>query len=181
MVIPWTGFPLAELLKEVEPLAHAKYVRFETAYSIPSRCPARAARLYPWPYAEGLRLDEAMHDLTILATGLYGKPLPPQDGAPSAWWCPGSTASRASSRSSRSIWCEQMPATFWIDVAPNEYGFYANVNPDVSITRAGRRPPSGASARLSRRKTLLFNGYAEQVARLCTPAWTYAKIIEGFR
>ena len=164
MVIPWMGFPLSELLKKVEPLSAAKYVRFETILD-PKQMPGQRDSYFDWPYVEGLRLDEAMHDLTILATGLYGKPLPPQDGAPIRLVVPWKYGFKGAKSLVKIDLVEEMPTSFWMASAPNEYGFYANVNPDVSHPRW-----SQASERrigeLSRRKTLLFNGYAEQVAQL---------------
>jgi len=164
MVIPWMGFPLFELLKKVEPLSKAKYVHFETIQD-PQQMPGQRDSYFGWPYVEGLRLDEAMHDLTILATGLYGKPLPPQDGAPIRLVVPWKYGFKGAKSIVKIDLVEDMPTSFWMASAPNEYGFYANVNPDVSHPRW-----SQASERrigeLSRRKTLLFNGYAEQVAQL---------------
>jgi sulfoxide reductase catalytic subunit YedY len=164
MVIPWTGFPLSKLLKQVEPLSKAKYVRFETLLD-PKQMPGQRDGYFGWPYVEGLRLDEAMHDLTILATGLYGKPLPPQDGAPIRLVVPWKYGFKSVKSIVKIDLVEEMPTSFWMASAPQEYGFYANVNPDVSHPRW-----SQASERrigeLSRRKTLPFNGYADQVAQL---------------
>ena len=164
MVIPWLGFPLAALLKEVEPTSKAKYVRFETIYD-PAQMPGQKTKLLDWPYVEGLRLDEAMHDLTILATGLYGKPLPPQDGAPIRLAVPWKYGFKNIKSIVKIDLVEEMPASTWMTAAPREYGFYANVNPDVPHPRW-----SQASERrigeLNRIKTLPFNGYADEVAHL---------------
>lgn len=164
MVIPWTGFPLSQLLKQVEPLSKAKYVRFETILD-PKQMPGQRDNYFGWPYAEGLRLDEAMHDLTILVTGLYGKPLPPQDGAPIRVVIPWKYGFKSAKSIVKIDLVEKMPVSFWMTAASNEYGFYANVNPDVPHPRW-----SQASERrigeLARRKTLPFNGYADQVAQL---------------
>ena len=164
MVIPWLGFPLAKLLKEVEPTSKAKYVRFETLYD-PEQMPGQNSIFYQWPYIEGLRLDEAMHDLTILATGIYGKPLPPQDGAPIRLVVPWKYGFKNIKSIVKIDLVEDMPVSLWMAAAPHEYGFYANVNPDVPHPRW-----SQASERrigeLSRRRTLPFNGYAEDVAHL---------------
>ncbi len=164
MVIPWTGFPLAKLLAQVEPQSKAKYVRFETLLD-PKQMPGQNDGYFKWPYVDGLRLDEAMHDLTILATGLYGKPLPAQDGAPIRLIVPWKYGFKGVKSIVKIDLVEAMPVSFWMASAPNEYGFYANVNPDVSHPRW-----SQASERrigeLTRRKTLMFNGYAEQVASL---------------
>lgn len=164
MVIPWLGFPLAALLKEVEPTSKAKYVRFETIYD-PTQMPGQKTKLLDWPYVEGLRLDEAMHDLTILATGLYGKPLPPQDGAPIRLVVPWKYGFKNIKSIVRIDLVEEMPVSAWMVAAPREYGFYANVNPDIPHPRW-----SQASERrigqLTRIKTLPFNGYADEVAHL---------------
>lgn len=164
MVIPWLGFPLRRLLAEVEPLAAARYVRFETLLR-PEEMPGQRDRFYPWPYVEGLRLDEAMHDLTLLVTGLYGRSLTPQNGAPLRLAVPWKYGFKSIKAIVRIDLVEQMPRSLWMTVAPNEYGFYANVNPDVPHPRwsqaTERRIGEGG-----RRPTLPFNGYAEQVAPL---------------
>ena len=164
MVIPWTGFTLSSLLQEVEPTSDAKFVRFETVYR-PEEMPGQSSPFYPWPYQEGLRLDEAMHDLTILATGLYGQPMPNQNGAPIRLVVPWKYGFKSiKSITKRELVAEQ-PTTLWSMVGPNEYGFYSNVNPERSHPRW-----SQASERrigeINRRATLMFNGYAEQVADL---------------
>jgi len=164
MVIPWTGFPLSKLLKEVEPLSKAKYVRFETILD-PKQMPGQSGGWFDWPYVEGLRLDEAMHDLTILATGLYGKPLPPQDGAPIRLVVPWKYGFKGCKSIVKMDLVEEMPVSFWMAAAPNEYGFYANVNPDVPHPRWSQATERRIGE-LARRKTLPFNGYAEQVASL---------------
>ena len=164
MVIPWLGFPLAELLKEVEPTSQARYVRFETLYD-PEQMPGQRSKVYNWPYVEGLRLDEAMHKLTILATGIYGRPLLPQSGAPIRLVVPWKYGFKSIKSIVKIDLVEEMPVSLWMKTAPHEYGFYSNVNPDVPHPRW-----SQASERrigeLARRKTLLFNGYAEEVAHL---------------
>jgi sulfoxide reductase catalytic subunit YedY len=164
MVIPWTGFPLASLLQAVEPTSDAKYVRFETILD-PEQMPGQSNRLYPWPYQEGLRLDEAMNDLTLLATGLYGEALPAQNGAPIRLVVPWKYGFKSIKSIVKIELVAEQPATMWSTIAPNEYGFYANVNPDVSHPRW-----SQASERrigeLSRRPTYLYNGYIEEVAHL---------------
>jgi len=164
MVIPWTGFPLAALLKQVEPLGNAQYVRFETAFD-PEQMPGQKSRLYPWPYQEGLRLDEAMHDLALMVTGLYGRELPAQNGMPLRLAVPWKYGFKSIKNIIKIELVEQQPNTLWSDIAPNEYGFYANVNPDVDHPRwsqaSERRIGEGG-----RRPTLMFNGYAEEVAGL---------------
>lgn len=164
MVIPWTGFTLASLLKEVEPTSDAKYVRFETVYR-PEEMKGQGSPFYPWPYQEGLRIDEAMNDLTILATGLYGEPMPNQNGAPIRVVVPWKYGFKSIKSIVKIELTDQQPDTLWNTTAPNEYGFYSNVNPAVDHPRW-----SQASERrigeLSRRPTLPFNGYGEQVASL---------------
>jgi sulfoxide reductase catalytic subunit YedY len=164
MVIPWMGFPIAELLKEVEPTSQAKYVRFETLYD-PEQLPGQDSAWYTWPYVEGLRLDEAMNDLAILGTGLYGKPLPPQDGAPIRLVVPWKYGFKSIKSIVKIDLVEEQPTSLWMAAAPNEYGFYANVNPAVDHPRW-----SQASERrigeFGRRPTLPFNGYEKEVASL---------------
>ena len=164
MVIPWTGFSLASLLKEVEPASDAKYVRFETVYR-PEEMPGQESPWYPWPYQEGLRLDEAMHDLTILATGLYGMPMPNSNGAPIRLVVPWKYGFKSIKSIVKIELTAEQPSTLWNTVGPGEYGFYSNVNPERPHPRW-----SQASERrigeLGRRPTLMFNGYAEQVASL---------------
>ena len=164
MVIPWNGFPLASLLKEVEPTSDAKYVRFETVYR-PEEMPGQKSPFYPWPYQEGLRLDEAMHDLTLLATGLYGMPMPNANGAPIRLVVPWKYGFKSIKSIVKIELTAEQPSTLWSAVGPNEYGFYSNVNPD----RAHPRWSQASERRigeLGRRPTLMFNGYAEQVAHL---------------
>jgi sulfoxide reductase catalytic subunit YedY len=164
MVIPWMGFPLSKLLNAVEPTADAKYVRFETVFK-PDEMPGQKSPLYPWPYQEGLRLDEAMHDLALLATGLYGGELPAQSGGGIRLVVPWKYGFKSVKAVVKIELVANEPATMWSSIAPNEYGFYANVNPEVNHPRW-----SQASERrigeLSRRETRMFNGYAEQVADL---------------
>lgn len=164
MVIPWTGFPLAGLLEMVAPTSDARYVRFETVYR-PEQMPGQKSPFYPWPYQEGLRMDEAMNDLAILATGLYGEPNVPQNGAPIRLVVPWKYGFKSIKSIVKIELVAEQPATLWSDIASNEYGFYANVNPNVDHPRW-----SQASERrigeLSRRPTLPFNGYGEQVASL---------------
>ncbi|NIS83492.1 MAG: protein-methionine-sulfoxide reductase catalytic subunit MsrP [Anaerolineales bacterium] len=164
MVIPWIGFPLSALLNEVEPMGDAKYVRFETLFD-PEQMPGLDNRWYKWPYVEGLRLDEANHDLTILATGLYGKPLPPQNGAPVRLAVPWKYGFKSIKSIVKIDLVAEQPTSLWMAAAPHEYGFFANVNPEVRHPRW-----SQASERrigeIGRRNTLPFNGYAEEVVHL---------------
>jgi methionine sulfoxide reductase catalytic subunit len=164
MVIPWLGFPLASLLKEVEPTSDAKFVRFETLMDT-KQFPRQGSHLYPWPYQEGLRLDEAMHDLTILATGLYGQLLPTPNGAPIRLVVPWKYGFKSIKSIVKIELVDKQPGTFWKRINRKEYGFYANVNPNqphprwsqVSERRIGEFAP---------RQTLMFNGYSDQVAYL---------------
>ena len=167
MVIPWIGFPLARLLREVEPLSQAKYVRFETLLD-PEQLPGQKSPFYQWPYVEGLRLDEAMHDLTLLATGLYGKQLLPQNGAPLRLVVPWKYGFKSIKSVVKIDLVEDMPVSLWMAAAPQEYGFYANVNPDVPHPRWSQATERriGETRRI---ETLLFNGYAEEVAGLYQP------------
>jgi sulfoxide reductase catalytic subunit YedY len=164
MVIPWLGFQLNSLLKAVEPTGDAKYVRFTTLLDA-QQMPGQRSPYYQWPYVEGLRLDEAMNDLAILATGLYGKPTLPQNGAPIRLVVPWKYGFKSIKSIVKIDLVTEQPTSLWMAAAPNEYGFYANVNPAVDHPRW-----SQASERrigeLSRRKTLPFNGYSEQVAGL---------------
>ena len=164
MVIPWLGFPLAELVKRVAPTSRAKYVRFTTLLD-PEQLPNQESHVLRWPYVEGLRIDEAMNPLAFMALGLYGAPLPGQNGAPLRLVVPWKYGFKGGKSLVEIRFQEPEPETTWSRSAPSEYGFYANVNPEVDHPRW-----SQASERrigeLSRRKTLPFNGYAEQVADL---------------
>lgn len=164
MVIPWMGFPLAELLKDVEPTADAKYVRFEAIFD-PDNLPGQSSPWYQWPYIEGLRVDEAMNDLTILATGLYGKNLLPQSGAPVRLVVPWKYGFKSIKSIVKIDLVDTMPVSLWMAAAPNEYGFYANVNPEVDHPRWSQKSERRIG-KLGRQKTLMFNGYEEQVASL---------------
>lgn len=164
MVIPWVGFPLASLLKQVDPTSRAKYVAFETALR-PGEMPGVARRVLDWPYREGLRIDEAMHPLTILAVGLYGELLPGQNGAPVRLVVPWKYGFKSIKSISRITLLEKQPPTSWNMAAPNEYGFYSNVNPAVDHPRWSQASERRIGEFL-KRKTLPFNGYADQVAGL---------------
>jgi sulfoxide reductase catalytic subunit YedY len=168
MVIPWVGFPLAKLLEQVEPSSAARYVAFETLYD-PKRFPGQKSGIFgsglQWPYVEGLRLDEAMHPLAILATGLYGEALPPQDGAPIRLVVPWKYGFKGiKSIVKINLVAEQPPATWNIE-APDEYGFYSNVNPNVAHPR-WTQARERRIGEFGTRETLIFNGYADQVAHL---------------
>ncbi len=164
MVIPWQGFPLWKLINEVGPKAEAKYVRFETLFD-PEQMPGQNSRVYPWPYQEGLRLDEAMHDLTIIATGLYGKAMPNQNGAPLRLVVPWKYGFKSIKSIVKIELVETQPDTLWSAIAPNEYGFYSNVNPQVNHPRWSQASERRIGEN-KRRPTLMFNGYEEEVAYL---------------
>lgn len=171
MVIPWVGFSLSALLDQVEPLASAKYVAFETVVR-PEEMPGQKGLFQPmdWPYVEGLRLDEARHPLTILALGLYGETLPNQNGAPVRLVVPWKYGFKGAKSLVKITLTEQEPPTSWNILAPQEYGFYANVNPQVDHPRwsqaTERRIGEGGFFGSDRRPTLPFNGYAAEVASL---------------
>ncbi len=166
MVIPWSGFPLAKLLERVEPMASAAYVAFETLID-PARMPGQKTQVLDWPYVEGLRIDEAMHPLTLLAVGLYGRQLPAQNGAPLRLVVPWKYGFKGIKSIVKISLLAKRPPTTWNLSAPTEYGFFSNVNPEVDHPRWSQATEQriGESGR---RPTLLFNGYATQVAHLYT-------------
>ncbi|MBN2046376.1 MAG: protein-methionine-sulfoxide reductase catalytic subunit MsrP [Anaerolineaceae bacterium] len=165
MVIPWLGFPLHKLLEMVEPASEAKYVYFETAVDEDHMLGAKRGS-FQFPYTEGLRLDEAMHDLTILSTGLYGKRLLPQNGAPLRLVVPWKYGFKSIKSIVKIKLVEDQPYTFWNNIAPQEYGFYANVNPDVPHPRWSQATETLIGSGIGRVDTLLFNGYEEEVASM---------------
>ena len=164
MVIPWLGFPLADVLKRAEPLASARYVEFTTLHD-PRRMPGQRWGVLEWPYREGLRLDEAMHPLAIMATGLYGKPLPNQNGAPLRLVVPWKYGFKGIKSIVRITLTDRQPATAWNKAAAGEYGFFANVNPTVDHPRWSQAKERRIGE-FRRRDTLMFNGYGDQVASL---------------
>lgn len=164
LVIPWSGFPLHKLLDEVQPTSDATYVQFTAIYD-PKNMPLQGSDFLSWPYVEGLRLDEAMHDLTLLATGLYGEPLPKQDGAPIRLVVPWKYGYKGIKAIVKIELINYQPATLWMLAAPSNYGFYANVNPDVSHT-SWSQATERRIGEVGRMKTLLFNGYEKEVASL---------------
>ena len=164
MVIPWVGFPLNVLLKQVDPLSSARYVAFQTLLD-PKRMPNQNTGVLEWPYVEGLRLDEALHPLAILATGMYGQVMPPQDGAPIRLIVPWKYGFKSIKSIVRITLVDSQPPTTWNIEAPNEYGFYSNVNPTVDHPRWSQRMEHRIGE-FGSRQTLLFNGYADQVAHL---------------
>ncbi len=167
MVVPWIGFPLGDLLKSLQPTSRARYVQFTTLYK-PDVMPGQRSSVLDWPYVEGLRIDEAMHPLTLLVTGMYDDPLPKQNGAPLRLIVPWKYGFKSIKAIVRIRLQETMPKTAWNMSAPGEYGFYANVNPLVPHPRWSQRTERvlGGSIFTPKRKTELFNGYSEQVAKL---------------
>lgn len=167
MVIPWVGFPLGALIERFQPTSKAKYVEFTTLYD-PHRMPGQRDRVLAWPYVEGLRMDEAMHPLTLLVVGLYGQTLPNQDGAPLRLIVPWKYGFKSIKAIVKINFTETQPRNTWNLSAPQEYGFYANVNPQVDHPRWSQATERhiGAGFLAARRPTLPFNGYAEQVAGL---------------
>ena len=164
MVIPWVGFPLADLLKKVEPTSRGKYVAFETLVD-PEQMPGQTYPVLDWPYREGLRIDEAMNPLTLMTVGIYGEVLPNQNGAPIRLMVPWKYGFKSIKSIVRLSLVEKMPPTSWNMQAPKEYGFYSNVNPDVDHPRWSQRKERRIGEFL-KRKTLPFNGYGEEVAGL---------------
>jgi len=171
MVIPWTGYSLSTLLKQVEPTGNAKYVEFVSVVQ-KETMPGVGTRVLDWPYVEGLRLDEAMHPLAMLVFGLYGKVLPNQNGAPLRLAVPWKYGFKSAKSLVTIRLTEKQPGTAWNKAAANEYGFYSNVNPDVPHPRwsqaTERRIGDSGGFFAPKRKTLMFNGYADQVASLYT-------------
>ena len=172
MVIPWVGFPLAELIKRVEPTGNAKFIEFVTLLD-PAQMPGQGVRVLQWPYVEGLRMDEAMHPLTLLTLGLYGEALPNQNGAPVRVVVPWKYGFKSAKAIVKIRFTEQQPKTSWELAGPSEYGFYSNVNPTVDHPRWSqakeRRIEKGSvldSLFDKKRETLMFNGYGDQVAQL---------------
>jgi methionine sulfoxide reductase catalytic subunit len=159
MVIPWRGFPLADLVRRAEPTSQAKYVEFHTLHD-PEQMPMQKTSLLDWPYVEGLRMDEALHPLTLLATGLYGRDLPAQNGAPLRLVVPWKYGFKSIKSIVRMRFVERQPTTSWVRSAPREYGFFANVNPTVDHPRWSQARERRIGE-IRRRDTLMFNGYTE--------------------
>jgi len=164
MVVPWVGFPLADLIKRFAPSSRAKFVEFETLHD-PVQMPGQRRPLLDWPYKEALRIDEAMHPLTILAVGLYGKELPNQNGAPLRLVVPWKYGFKSIKSIVKINFRETQPVSTWQERGPNEYGFYANVNPEVDHPRWSQKRERRIGE-FRKRRTLPFNGYADQVAQL---------------
>ena len=171
MVIPWNGVPLRKVIDRLQPTSQAKYVAFETVVR-PAEMPGQRTRVLDWPYVEGLRMDEAMNDLALLVTGMYGRDLPNQNGAPLRLVVPWKYGFKGVKSIVKISFVEEMPPTTWNIMAPHEYGFYANVNPTVSHprwsqARERRITGGGLLSQLGRQtETLMFNGYADKVAHL---------------
>jgi sulfoxide reductase catalytic subunit YedY len=164
MVVPWRGIPLADVIKRAQPLSTAKYVAFTTLFD-PKQMPGQELGVLDWPYAEGLRLDEALHPLTLLATGVYGRPMPNQNGAPIRLVVPWKYGFKGIKSIVKMTFTDKVPKTSWNRSAPQEYGFYSNVNPAVDHPRWSQAKERRIGE-FVRRPTLPFNGYADQVASL---------------
>lgn len=167
MVVPWVGIPLASIIRQFEPNSNAKYVRFKTLHD-PSRMPAQRRRTLDWPYEEGLTMEEAMHPLTLMAVGLYGRELPNQNGAPMRLVVPWKYGFKSIKAIAEISFTRKRPLSSWEQAIPSEYGFYANVNPEVPHPRwsQARERPIGAGVFAGKKPTLMFNGYADEVASL---------------
>ena len=164
MVIPWVGISLGDIIKRVEPTANAKYLAFQTLFD-PERMPGQRRPVVPWPYVEGLRMDEALHPLSILAVGLYGEELPNQNGAPLRLVVPWKYGFKCIKSIVKMSFVEEMPPTTWNLASAHEYGFYANVNPQVDHPRWSQRKERRIGE-FFKRDSLPFNGYGEEVAGL---------------
>ena len=164
-VIPWVGIPLADIIKRVEPTSRARFVEFTTLHDV-GRFPMQRTDLLEWPYIEGLRLDEAMHPLTILAVGLYGEVLPAQNGAPIRLVVPWKYGFKGIKSIAKIRFVENQPVNTWQKMAPREYGFYANVNPEVHHPRWRQDRERRLPSFVPNQRTQMFNGYADQVASL---------------
>ena len=164
MVIPWQGIPLRDMIARFDPLPSAKFVTFTTLLD-PQQMPGQRRRILAWPYVDGLRMDEAMHPLTLIVTGLYGRPLPNQNGAPLRLVVPWKYGFKGVKSIVKISFVAEQPRTTWNEAAPDEYGFYANVNPEVDHPR-WTQSRERRIGEFRRRETLMFNGYADQVASL---------------
>lgn len=164
MVIPWVGFSLSELIKQVEPTGNAKYVEFTTLHD-PKQMPGQRSGVLDWPYVEGLRLDEAMHPLALLAVGLYGEVLPNQNGAPIRLVVPWKYGFKSAKSIVKIRFVSKPPVSSWIKANPKEYGFFANVNPNVDHPRWSQAKERRIGE-FFKRDSLMYNGYGDQVARL---------------
>jgi len=169
MVVPWVGFPLADLIKRFKPTSKAKYVEFQTLYD-PENMPGQRRRILSWPYTEGLRMDEAMNPLTMMVVGLYGEVLPNQNGAPLRLIVPWKYGFKSIKSIAKIRFTEHQPSTAWNQSAPREYGFYSNVNPTVSHPRwsQAKERVLGSGFFAKKAETKIYNGYADEVASLYT-------------
>jgi sulfoxide reductase catalytic subunit YedY len=169
MVIPWVGIPLASIIRQFEPNSNARYVRFKTLHD-PKRMPGQRRRVLDWPYVEGLTIEEATHPLTLMAVGLYGRELPNQNGAPMRLVVPWKYGFKSIKAIAEISFTKRRPRSSWERAIPSEYGFYANVNPEVAHPRwsQARERVIGAGLFSSKKPTLMFNGYGDQVASLYT-------------
>ena len=167
MVIPWDGFALSKIIALSQPKAEARYLQFTSFYD-PAVCPGQRSNQFPWPYTEGLTLAEASNELAFLATGIYGKPLANQNGAPIRLVVPWKYGFKGAKSLSRIDFVADQPKTLWSEMAPNEYGFYANVNPEVDHPRWSQKTERviGGGFFSGKQPTLMFNGYGQQVAAL---------------
>lgn len=165
MVVPWDGFPLAKLVAKADPLSEAKYLRF-VSFMDPENAPGFRNSYYPWPYQEGLRLDEARNELSLMVTGVFGKPLPNQNGAPLRLMVPWKYGFKSIKSIVRIEFVQEMPTTLWSAMAPREYGFYANVNPEVNHPRWSQARERPVGTWFQKIDTLKFNGYEPEVAAL---------------
>ena len=163
-VVPWSGFPLCKLIKSARPLSHARFVQFESLYR-PAEMIGQRTRNFPWPYTEALTLEEALHPLAFVATGLYGRPLPKQNGAPLRLVMPWKYGFKSIKAITRIRLTRSRPETSWSKQVPSEYGFFGNVNPAVAHPRWNQKREHRLGE-LRKRKTVLFNGYADEVANL---------------
>ena len=165
MVVPWDGFLLRKLLNQVQPLGNAKFVKF-TSFLDPESAPGQRMGHYPWPYVEGLRLDEAKNDLTLMVGGVYGKPLPKQNGSPWRLIVPWKYGFKSIKSIVRIELTDKMPTSLWMSAGPSEYGFYANVNPEVDHPRWSQKRERPLGNWFDKVDTLMFNGYSNQVGHL---------------
>lgn len=165
MVVPWNGFPLSDIIERVQPKAEAKFIKFTALYRPSEMIGQRSSAQLEWPYVEGLRIDEAMHPLCILATGMYGKALPPQNGGPIRLVVPWKYGYKSIKAITKIEFVAEQPVSSWEKRAPSEYGFYANVNPNVAHPRWSQRRELRLGE-MKKQRTLLFNGYASQVESL---------------
>ena len=164
MVVPWNGFPLRDLISRLEPTSKAQYIEFTTLLD-PKQMPGQRSGILSWPYVEALRMDEAMHPLTLMVTGVYGKTLPPQNGSPLRLIVPWKYGFKGGKSIVKIRFTEKQPRTTWNEAVPHEYGFYANVNPEVDHPRWSQARERRIGE-FFRRDTLMFNGYADQVESL---------------